>query len=270
MKNLKTLLLTSLSGVTILSGLIPSIPVIAEGSDVGGSVILIENPALNIDVRTFYFLTELEEVVPSTATEDENNPTSEGQVEEGPTVEDRLQQIEASILSQEWSAEESLQRIASNNPDVIVGSGQTPANNPPANDGSTFDILSWETDTQTRPVKDWQTNPENAGLQPHVARFKEEVAAMYGITSFSLFRPGDPQDHGKGLAVDFMVPVDSQVGDEIASYALTQMLNGNERISYVIWERHIWGDWSNGWELMEDRGSITQNHYDHVHVSFYP
>ena len=23
-----------------------------------------------------------------------------------------------------------------------------------------------------------------------------------------------------------------------------------------------------GWDPMEDRGSITQNHYDHVHVSF--
>ena len=46
---------------------------------------------------------------------------------------------------------------------------------------------------------------ENAGLQPQTAAFKEEVANLFGITSFSGYRPGDPGDHGKGLAIDFMV-----------------------------------------------------------------
>ncbi len=35
---------------------------------------------------------------------------------------------------------------------------------------------------------------------------------------------------------------------------------------YVIW-RQRYNDGS-GWDPMEDRGSITANHYDHVHVSF--
>lgn len=115
-----------------------------------------------------------------------------------------------------------------------------------------------------------QKNPNNAGLQPHVARFKEEVADKYDVSSFSLYRPGDPQDHGKGLAVDFMVPVGSQKGDDIANYSIEKMKSGEENISYVIWEQRIYGDWSNDWEPMEDRGSITENHYDHVHVSFNP
>lgn len=115
-----------------------------------------------------------------------------------------------------------------------------------------------------------QANPENAGLQPHVARYKEEVADIYGVDSFSLYRPGDPQDHGKGLAVDFMVPVGSQQGDDIAQYSIHKMNSGEENISYVIWEQKIYGSWTdpNG-DMMEDRGSITQNHYDHVHVSFH-
>ena len=50
---------------------------------------------------------------------------------------------------------------------------------------------------------------ENAGLQPQTAAFKEEVANLFGITSFSGYRPGDSGDHGKGLAIDFMVPVSS-------------------------------------------------------------
>jgi hypothetical protein len=34
----------------------------------------------------------------------------------------------------------------------------------------------------------------------------------------------------------------------------------------VIWRQRI--NSGTGWRAMEDRGSITQNHYDHVHVSF--
>ena len=62
---------------------------------------------------------------------------------------------------------------------------------------------------------------ENAGLQPQTAAFKEEVANLFGITSFSGYRPGDSGDHGKGLAIDFMVPVSSALGDQIADYALS-------------------------------------------------
>lgn len=115
---------------------------------------------------------------------------------------------------------------------------------------------------------DPMANPENAGLQPHAAAYKEEVANIYGVDSFSLYRPGDSQDHGQGLAVDFMVPVNSQLGDDIANYSTANMAENN--ISYVIWEQEIYGDWNYAWTPMEDRGSVTANHYDHVHVSFNP
>ena len=67
------------------------------------------------------------------------------------------------------------------------------------------------------------TKSENAGLQPQTAAFKEEVAKLYGITSFSGYRPGDLGDHGKGLAIDFMVPVSSTLGDQVAEYAIQNM-----------------------------------------------
>jgi hypothetical protein len=36
----------------------------------------------------------------------------------------------------------------------------------------------------------------------------------------------------------------------------------------VIWRQRIYDmRGSGGWRQMEDRGSVTQNHYDHVHVS---
>ncbi|MGT2715459.1 LysM peptidoglycan-binding domain-containing protein [Streptococcus respiraculi] len=117
-------------------------------------------------------------------------------------------------------------------------------------------------------------NPANAGLQPQTAAFKEEVASIYGITSFSLYRPGDSGDHGKGLAVDFMVGNNAGLGDQVANYAIQQM--GNKNISYIIWKQRFYAPYpniygpANTWNLMPDRGSITENHYDHVHVSMNP
>lgn len=50
---------------------------------------------------------------------------------------------------------------------------------------------------------------------------------------------------------------------------------GSMSVTYVIWGQKIWSvsqdgsptSWNN-WRTMEDRGDITQNHWDHVHVSF--
>ena len=112
---------------------------------------------------------------------------------------------------------------------------------------------------------------ENAGLQPQTAAFKEEVANLFGITSFSGYRPGDPGDHGKGLAIDFMVPVSSALGDQIADYAIQNM--ASRGISYIIWKQRFYAPFDSKygpaytWNPMPDRGSVTGNHYDHVHVS---
>lgn len=115
------------------------------------------------------------------------------------------------------------------------------------------------------------TKSENAGLQPQTAAFKEEVANLFGITSFSGYRPGDSGDHGKGLAIDFMVPVSSALGDQIADYAIQNM--ASRGISYIIWKQRFYAPYDSKygpaytWNPMPDRGSVTENHYDHVHVS---
>lgn len=112
---------------------------------------------------------------------------------------------------------------------------------------------------------------ENAGLQPQTAAFKEEIANLFGITSFSVYRPGDSGDHGKGLAIDFMVPESSELGDKIAEYAIQNM--ASRGISYIIWKQRFYAPFdskygpANTWNPMPDRGSVTENHYDHVHVS---
>jgi hypothetical protein len=69
-------------------------------------------------------------------------------------------------------------------------------------------------------------------------------------------------DHPSGLAADFMV--DRATGDSLAACAVQN--REALGISYVIWEQQI--NSGSGWEAMEDRGGVTANHFDHVHVSF--
>ena len=116
------------------------------------------------------------------------------------------------------------------------------------------------------------TLPTNPNLQRQAEAFRQDVAAKFGLTNIGGYREGDPQDHGKGRAVDVMVPVGSEVGNQVAQYAVDNIANAG--ISYVIYRQHfyapvdnIYGP-ANTWNQMPDRGSITENHYDHVHVSF--
>ncbi|HFI0518348.1 TPA: LysM peptidoglycan-binding domain-containing protein [Streptococcus suis] len=116
------------------------------------------------------------------------------------------------------------------------------------------------------------TSSYDVGLQPQVAAFRAEVANAFGITSFSGYRAGSSDDHGLGLAIDFMVPESSALGDQVAAYAVANISSKN--INYIIWKQRFYAPYDSiygpayTWNLMPDRGSITQNHYDHVHVSF--
>jgi hypothetical protein len=102
-----------------------------------------------------------------------------------------------------------------------------------------------------------------------------EIAGMFGpFPVIGCHRStGDPQDHGDGRACDFMESTGGRTpsagaqrhGDEVARYAVANARRLG--ISYVIWKQHIWNVRGGGWRPMEDRGSITQNHYDHVHIS---
>ena len=112
------------------------------------------------------------------------------------------------------------------------------------------------------------------GLTINTTRMKKFLAAKFGVTSFSTYRAGDDDGtghgHSSGLAVDFMVSKNQ--GDELAAYLAK---NFNElNVYYIIWEQKYYMNMTNiygpayTWNLMPDRGGITANHYDHVHVSF--
>ena len=119
-------------------------------------------------------------------------------------------------------------------------------------------------------------DPAMNGLTPHTKKMKVALAKKFGITSFSLFRAGDDDGtghgHNSGMAVDFMVPVNSAQGDQLAEYLTKHM--DELGVYYIIWkqrfympQQNIYGP-ANTWNLMSNRGGVTANHYDHVHVSF--
>lgn len=86
---------------------------------------------------------------------------------------------------------------------------------------------------------------------------------------------GGYSDHPDGRAVDIMLPggngLDNpklkKLGDEMARF-----FKRNARaygIEYIIWYQEIWSvaRADEGWRKMENRGGITVNHYDHLHIT---
>ena len=214
-----------------------------------------------------------EEVAPSTETftpEEQTAETSSAVAEAAPQVTTPAEKEETQVSPQ---AASTVETTATSSEEVkeVASSEATPA-------VSTYQPEETKTasTTYTAPAApDYAglavAKSENAGLQPQTAAFKEEIANLFGITSFSGYRPGDSGDHGKGLAIDFMVPEGSELGDKIAEYAIQNM--ASRGISYIIWKQRFYAPFdskygpANTWNPMPDRGSVTENHYDHVHVS---
>jgi hypothetical protein len=110
---------------------------------------------------------------------------------------------------------------------------------------------------------------EGPAVLPHVQAFADAACNAVGACTVSTYEGHHPTAN---RAIDTLVadsfgtyPTDDNaLGDAHADFALSHMAEYG--IWYVIW-RQRYNDGS-GWSQMEDRGSITQNHYDHVHVSF--
>lgn len=110
-------------------------------------------------------------------------------------------------------------------------------------------------------------------VQPVTAAVANTLGPMFGFKTIGGYRASnsrDPEGHPAGLALDFMtndIPNGRAAGQQLADYLVTNA--GDVGVKYIIWEQHIWSvaRASEGWRLMEDRGSPTQNHYDHVHLS---
>ena len=226
-----------------------------------------------------------EEVAPSTGTsvsEDQTAETSSAVAEAAPQATSPAEKDETQASTQAESAVEATTTPAEETAIETTATSSEEAKEASSNEAtpavSTYQPEEKKTVSTTYAAPaapDYAglavAKSENAGLQPQTAAFKEEIANLFGITSFSGYRPGDSGDHGKGLAIDFMVPEASELGDKIAEYAIQNM--ASRGISYIIWKQRFYAPFdskygpANTWNPMPDRGSVTENHYDHVHVS---
>ncbi|SDS44570.1 hypothetical protein SAMN04489752_1733 [Brevibacterium siliguriense] len=103
-----------------------------------------------------------------------------------------------------------------------------------------------------------------SGLLPNAVNGYRAVCAKFPeVKTFGGRRPGTGSDHNTGEAVDIMIT--GSTGDRIADYLIQNQ--GALNVKYVIWKQRIWMP-GQGWKGMEDRGSATANHFDHVHASF--
>ena len=230
-------------------------------------------------------VTASEEVAPSTGTsvsEEQTAETSSAVAEVAPQATISAEKDETQASTQAESAVETTTRSVEEKTTETTVKSTEEAKEASSNEATT--AVSTYQPEEAKTVSTTYAAPaapdyaglavaksENAGLQPQTAAFKEEIANLFGITSFSGYRPGDSGDHGKGLAIDFMVPESSELGDKIAEYAIQNM--ASRGISYIIWKQRFYAPFdskygpANTWNPMPDRGSVTENHYDHVHVS---
>ncbi|MHA2788320.1 peptidoglycan DD-metalloendopeptidase family protein [Corynebacterium sp. S7] len=111
-------------------------------------------------------------------------------------------------------------------------------------------------------------------LQVNSVRMGRAIAMNFPeVDTIGGWRPSDAiaDDHPAGRAVDVMIPQwqsdDGRVlGDSVTEYVLGNWDEFN--VDYIIWRQElIYPDSTSG---MEDRGSPTQNHFDHVHISLEP
>jgi hypothetical protein len=107
---------------------------------------------------------------------------------------------------------------------------------------------------------------------------KDEVDRRFGpFVDIGCFRAEASGEHPLGRACDFMLSTGGvmptaakvQLGSQIAAWA--QANASRLGIMYIIYRQRIWDIRmaSSGWVPMADRGSITANHFDHVHISVF-
>jgi hypothetical protein len=115
-------------------------------------------------------------------------------------------------------------------------------------------------------------------ITPRMRQVRDEVDRRFGpFISIGCYRPESSGEHPLGRACDFMLssggvmPSSSGVQRGYAIAAWAQANASRLGIMYIIYRQRIWDIRmaSSGWVAMADRGGITANHFDHVHISVF-
>ena len=121
------------------------------------------------------------------------------------------------------------------------------------------------TDGSALPVGDCTAAPPSGVVSGAMAVYEAVCSRFPSITTYGGYR-GDGE-HSDGKAVDIMVS--GETGWQVAEYLRANA--GTFGLYDIIYSQKIWTSErsSEGWRYMEDRGSTTANHYDHVHVKVF-
>lgn len=106
---------------------------------------------------------------------------------------------------------------------------------------------------------------ESGLTQQTVAVLRNICNTFPDITNYLGYRGSAGSYHSSGRAIDVMVS--GSRGWDVAHYL--QRNASKLGVTEVIYQRRIWTTQrsSEGWRWMADRGSVSANHYDHVHVT---
>lgn len=157
-----------------------------------------------------------------------------------------------------WSSGKYLERV-----DGDASSGPEEDEEDEADDGST-------------PVGARTAKINGPKVRAHVQTFADRVCEKIGCE----FEIGTRADHQPTAdrAIDMMqaiigtIPKDGTFetpgkhGTKLTEYGLSHW--DENKLEYMIWYQRINSNDGRGWRQMEDRGSLTENHRDHVHVAF--
>ncbi|AGG66192.1 peptidoglycan DD-metalloendopeptidase family protein [Corynebacterium callunae] len=133
-------------------------------------------------------------------------------------------------------------------------------------------------DTETSPIPtpvldaDSSTRLDETNLQTDAIKLGRALVAQFPeVAAFGGWRAngGYASDHTEGRSIDAMIADYSSsegiaLGNRIRDYVLVNKEAFN--VDYVIWRQELFP--ANGSPyMMEDRHSLTENHFDHVHIS---
>ena len=115
-------------------------------------------------------------------------------------------------------------------------------------------------------------------ITPRMRQVKDVIDGRFGpFSAIGCYRAENGGEHPLGRACDFMLStggvMPAAAGVE-RGYSIAAWAQANAPrlgIMYIIYRQRMWDIRmaSSGWVPMADRGGITANHFDHVHISVF-
>jgi hypothetical protein len=156
--------------------------------------------------------------------------------------------------------------VAQAEPEVVAESATAPA---------AAKLLDIELDVHLgyKPQKQCSTS-----AKPGTKALLQTLIKNFGGKSLGISRScgaGGRSEHKEGRALDWARNVKYASHRKAVDKAMKWLTANNGEVArrlgvmYIIWNQQIWSTYypEMGWRKMENRGSYTQNHKDHVHIS---